>query len=247
MDAPQLTVVVPVYNEAARLEASLRRLLAFVGDQAFHTELVCVDDGSTDGSGAVLRRFASADDRVRVVSLPQNRGKGAAVRRGMLAVRGRIAVFMDADLSTGLDALAPALAAVREGADVVLGSRRVPGARIVGRQARWRDLLGRAFSTLAGLLVDRAVPDFTCGFKAFSAEAAGAVFSRARIDGWAFDAELVAIARALDLRVTTVAVEWHDEPGSKVRFPGALVSSLIDLVRIGRWKRNGRFARQSGG
>src|SRR5437763_1353121 len=130
-------------------------------------------------------------------------------RAGMLEARGQHALFMDADLSTGLEALPATLAAFRDGADVVLGSRRAPGARIVAPQARPRDLLGRGFSALAALLVDRSVLDFTCGFKAFTAAAARAIFARTRIAGWAFDVEVVAIARELGLRVVSVPVEWH--------------------------------------
>lgn len=241
MAVPALTIVVPVYNEAARLEPNLGRVLAYVDARAWDTELVCVDDGSTDGSGDVLRRLAAAEPRLRVLALPTNRGKGAAVRGGMLAARGETVLFMDADLSTRLDALDRAVAAVQGGADVVLGSRRVPGARIVDPQPAWRDLLGQAFSWIAARLVDPAVPDFTCGFKAFSAPAARALFSRARVDRWAFDAEVVAIARRLGLRIETVPVEWQDQPGSKVRFPGALIGSLVDVVRIARWKRNGHL------
>jgi glycosyltransferase involved in cell wall biosynthesis len=241
MGLAPLSIVVPVYNEAVRLEPNLRRVLAFLDARGLDAEVVCVDDGSTDGSGDILHALARVEPRLRVLSLPRNHGKGAAVRGGVLAARGEAVIFMDADLSTGLEAIDAALAALRDGAQMVLGSRRVPGARIVGAQPRWRDTLGQGFSRLAALLVDRDVPDFTCGFKAFSASAAQTLFSRARLDGWAFDAELVARARRLGLRIAMVPVEWHDEPGSKVRFPGALLGSLVDLVRIARWKRNGHL------
>ncbi len=232
MPAPGLSVVVPVYNEAGRIETSLHVLLGFLVAHRLDAEVVCVDDGSTDGSGSVLARVAGTEPRVRRVSLGRNHGKGAAVRRGMLEARGDAAVFMDADLSTDLAALPASLRALADGADVVLGSRRVPAARIVTRQPLARDLLGRGFSAMAGLLVDRSVPDFTCGFKAFTAAAGHAIFSRSRIAGWAFDVEIVAIARTLGLRVVSVPVDWHDEPRSKVRVPRAVLSSLVDLVRI---------------
>lgn len=240
---PGLTVVVPVYNEAPRLEANLRALLGFLAAQRLDAELVCVDDGSTDGSDEVLARFSARAPGIRVLSLTVNRGKGAAVRQGMLEARGTRVVFMDADLSTGLEALPAALDALGV-ADVVIGSRRAPGAHIVTPQGRLRELLGRGFSFLAGRLIDRSVADFTCGFKAFTADAGRAVFSRARVDGWAFDVELVAIARALGLRIASIPVEWRDDPHTKVRLSGAVLSSFVDLARIGWRHRNGRPGRE---
>src|SRR4029077_1467685 len=124
------------------------------------------------------------------------------------------------------------------GADVVIGSRRGPGAQIVTPQGRLRELLGQGFSFLAARLIDRSIADFTCGFKAFTADAGRAIFSRARIDGWAFDVEVLAIARALGLCIASIPVEWRDDPHSKVRLSGAVLTSFVDLARVGWRHRN---------
>lgn len=241
MPGPRLSVVLPVYDEAQVLEANLAAIVAWLEAAGLDFELVCVDDGSTDGSGEILARAAARDPRVRAESSPENRGKGAAVRRGMLLARGRHVVFMDADLSTPLDELPRLLEALEAGNDVVLGNRRAPGSRITRRQSRVREVLGRAFTGLTRLLLAPGIHDFTCGFKGFTAEAAGEIFRRSLQDGWAFDAELVVIARGLGYRVAQVPVTWHHEEGSKVRVLPAVLASLRELSVILWNQRRGRY------
>jgi dolichyl-phosphate beta-glucosyltransferase len=240
MAGPRLSVVVPVYNEARVLEASLARLHAFLRALGEEFEVVCVDDGSRDGSAEILVR-EEASSRVRAITHPENRGKGAAVRTGCLAARGERVVFMDADLSTELDSTRALLEALDAGADVALGSRRAPNATIAVRQPKLRELLGVAFSRLAAAAIDRDVRDFTCGFKGFRAAAARTIFERARIERWAFDAEVIAIARVHGLRIAQVPVRWQHQPDSKVRVARAAVGSFLDLCRIAAWRSAGRY------
>ena len=215
MPSPRLSVVVPAFNEARILEAHLKQLAAQLSARAESFEIL-----------------ARLGDQVRALRHAKNRGKGAAVRTGALAARGERIVFLDADLSTDLACLEPLLAALDAGAEVALGSRRVPGAAIAQRQPPAREFMGRVFSRLARLLIASEVLDFTCGFKGFRREAAQAIFSRARVERWAFDAEVVAIARARGLKLVQVPVRWRHCGGSKVRVFGAAAGSLLALLGI---------------
>ena len=223
------------------LERSLVHLVGHLDGTGLVYELVCVDDGSRDESLAILRAAALGDPRIRVLNCGEHRGKGAALRTGVLAARGERVLFMDADLSTDLAAVADVIARLDEGADVVFGSRRVPGARVRVRQSWLRMGLGRAFSGLASRLVRAGIGDFTCGFKGFRATAAHAIFRRSRVDRWAVDAEIAAITTELDLRLAQVPVSWSDAGPSKVRVVRDMCTSLVDLLRISRRRRLGAY------
>lgn len=229
MPPPRLSVVVPAFNEARGLEEHLKQISAYLAGRAESFEILCVDDGSRDGSGEILARL---EPEVRGLHHAKNRGKGAAVRSGALEARGERIVFLDADLSTELACLEPLLAALDAGADVALGSRRVPGATIARHQPPAREFMGRVFSRLARVLIAPEVLDFTCGFKGFRREAAQAIFSRARVNRWAFDAEVVAIARSRGLKLVQVPVRWRHCGPSKVRVFGAAAGSLLALLGI---------------
>ncbi|MEZ5980112.1 MAG: glycosyltransferase family 2 protein [Planctomycetota bacterium] len=239
--APHLSVVLPVFDEALVLERNLGVLLDFLAQHDFGAargaapgsfEVVAVDDGSRDRSAEILADVASREPRLRTLALPENRGKGAAVREGMLAARGRYVVFMDADLSTPLEEFLPMMAALEGGMDVVLGNRRAPGSRIERHQPWLRETLGKGFTLLTQFLLVPGVHDFTCGFKGFTADASRAVFTRSTLDRWAFDAEVVVIADELGLRLAQIPVRWKHEDDTKVRIGSAVVRSLLDLVRI---------------
>lgn len=240
MSAPALSLVVPVYNEELVLERSLAALFAYAEGLRMPFEVLCVDDGSHDRSAAILAAHAARDARLRVERHAANRGKGAAVRTGMLAASGARVVFLDADLSTPLEQT-PALLAALETHDVALGNRRMSGAAIHRRQPWMRQTLGKGFTLLTRVLLASPVSDFTCGFKAFRRDAAQRIFSRSTLDGWAFDAELVAIAHAQRLSIAQVPVTWHHEDDSKVRVLHAVGSSLRDLVVIAARRVAGRY------
>lgn len=230
-----------MFDEAAGIERSLRRLAEHLDGLGVEHELICVDDGSRDGTPAALARAAARDGRVRVLRLETHRGKGAAVRAGVLAAAGERVLFTDADLSTALAATAAVLAALEAGAPVVFGSRRAPGARIELPQGPLRATLGRGFSALARLAGGHALRDVTCGFKGFTRAAARELFGRARVDGWAFDAELAAIARARGLEVRELGVVWRDGERSAVRVLPAAARALLDLTRIAAGRLQGAW------
>ncbi|NQU09700.1 glycosyltransferase family 2 protein, partial [bacterium] len=213
---------------------------------AYHDEIVerCEvlvgDDGSQDDTAAVVAAAAERDPRVRLIRFEINRGKGAAVRAGMLAAAGTVILFCDADLSTSLDAIEPALAQVARGeADVVIGSRALPGSDLPLRQSWIREHLGQTFNRFVRAISRLPYRDTQCGFKLFSRAAAGQVFSRARIDGFAFDVEALVIARQQGLRISELPVRWVNSPDSRVGLLVHPAQMLRDLVRIGWWDRRG--------
>lgn len=234
----KLAVVIPAYNEAARLGPTVARIREYLGGRGDDWQVIVSDDGSTDATIAVAEDAAGGDPRVRVISLGQNRGKGAAVRAGMLAARADRVLFSDADLATPIEELAKLEAALDTGADIAIGSRAVAGADIRVRQHPARELMGRTFNAMVRTLVMGGVKDTQCGFKLFTAEAARDLFGRATIDGFAFDVEVLWLARGR-YRVAEVPIVWRHVEQSKVS-PGVDAARMLaDILRL-RWRHRRR-------
>jgi multidrug transporter EmrE-like cation transporter len=212
-----LSVVVPVFNEEARLESSLNELAAFLRKRVPSHEILAVDDGSFDATPAILAGMARKIGRLKVLCLPHNRGKGAAVREGFRRARGRTVLFMDCDLSTPPSDIPAAIAAIEWGNDAAIGSRRLPQSRIPVPQPLLRRLAGRAFNLAVRVMLGLPYKDTQCGFKAFSARAAQTVVREGRINGFAFDAELLLLAAKHGYRVAELPVTWRDRAHSTVR------------------------------
>jgi dolichyl-phosphate beta-glucosyltransferase len=234
---PRLSVVIPAYNEAQRLPATLERLAAWFAAFKGRAELIVVDDGSTDGTAAVAEAWSPRmppNAVLRVVRHDTNRGKGAAIRDGCLRAAGEVVLFTDADLASPPEEWPKVLAAIDEGAGVAIGSRLHPdGSDRRDSQPLARRLAGRLYTFVRRLIVLRDVADTQCPLKAFRREAARAIFERQRLAGWVFDAEVILLARRLGYRVAVVPVEWRHQPGSRVRLrlPQA-VAVLRDLIRL---------------
>jgi dolichyl-phosphate beta-glucosyltransferase len=233
--AVEVTVLIPAFDEEKRIGRAVRESILLLEAEGARGEILVVDDGSGDATARIVEEVAASDPRVRLFRLPTNRGKGAAVRAGVFESRGEIVFVIDADLSTPLDTIGRALPHLRDGTDVVTGSRHCEGARVVERQGVVRRSLGKGFLAIARRVADPAATDITCGFKGFRRAAAVAIFRRTAIDGWAFDAETALIARRLNLVRREIPVEWTNDPDSRVRIRGAVLRSLRDLVRIG-WR-----------
>lgn len=221
-----LSIVIPAYNEAGRIGRSLAALEDFLGGTGTEFEILVVDDGSTDDTIAVVERLGLPG--VRCIATSPNRGKGHAVRVGMLAATGRVRVMFDADASMPPSELPRLLAPIDAGrAELAIGSRYIDGARTGKHQPAWR----RAWSRLANRIIQRSlvagVHDTQCGFKAFTEQAAVDLFSRARIDGWAFDLEILALARRLGYSIAEVGITWHDDERSRV----SPVRDFLEVVR----------------
>ena len=228
MPQPALSVVVPAYNEAAGIVATVEAIAARVAELGEGWELVLVDNASTDGTAELVERIG--DERIRVLVNDVNRGKGFSVRRGMLAAGGELRLHCDADCAPSLASLPAMLAALDEGADVVIGSRLAPGARVGRRQPLRRRIAGRTFVELSRLALGEPTHDLFCGFKLWRADAAVAAYSRLRLDGWVFDAEALALARALGYRLREIGIVWSDREGSRLSMPRVVVPVLRDLL-----------------
>lgn len=225
MDAPHLSVVIPAYNESGRLLDTLHRCSDWLETCVPTWEIIVVDDGSQDDTRAIAGGVADRDARVRLIAAPHG-GKGAAVRRGMLAARGRWCFFADADLSMDLDQLPRFFAA--EG-DVIIASREAPGARRIDEP--WsRHTIGRLFNVVVRVIAVPGIQDTQCGYKLFSAQAVQQLFPSARLNGFAFDVELLYLARRAGLRIREVPITWRHRPGSRVRLRTGLVAFLQVLA-----------------
>jgi dolichyl-phosphate beta-glucosyltransferase len=245
---PHVSVVLPAYNEAERLPTGLDRVIAYLRSQPFSSEIVVTDDGSRDATPDIVRkRAASAADlpddvSVRLLQHARNQGKGAAIRTGMLAAEGDFVFFMDADLATPPDEIAPLLRQLEAGAAVASGSRIQPdGSDMRASQPFRRRMLGRIFTSMRKAL--RVLPDIDdtqCPMKGFSNEAAKEIFRRQRLRGWIFDAEVLHIARSLGYEIVEVPVRWEHVEGSRLRVRPQQVWEVVrDLVRL-RVSRAGR-------
>lgn len=235
---PELSIVVPAYDEAERLGPSLRRVLDYLARRETAAEVLVVDDGSGDGTADVARGFAA--EGVRLLVHAANRGKGAAVRTGLAASRGRRVLITDADLSTpieDLELLEPHLAE----ADLVLGSRAVAASRITERQPFYREWMGRTFNLLVRLAGVRGVRDTQCGFKLLDGEAARRLAAAMTVDRFAYDVEMLHLAHRLGYRVREIGVRWANSPDSRVHPLFDSLSMLRDLLRM-RWRHRRRRA-----
>jgi dolichyl-phosphate beta-glucosyltransferase len=235
----RLSVVIPAYNEALRLPATLARVRAHLAGRGVPHEIVVVDDGSSDATAEVAR---AAGETVRVLRHEPNRGKGYAVRRGMLAAAGERRLMTDADLSTPIEELVKLEAAIDRGFDVAIGSRAVAGATIEVHQPAYREAIGRLFNVLVQALLLPGLADTQCGFKLFTAGAAEAAFGACRLDGFSFDAEALYVARRRGLRIAEVPVVWRNDAATRVGL-GAGGAAFADLVRIRLLARRGAYGR----
>ena len=215
MSACYLSVVIPAYNEERRLPETLGTVRDYLATQAYAWEIIVADDGSTDATPEVVGRTARDDERIRLLSLP-HRGKGWAVKNGMLAARGEYRFLCDADLSMPITLLERLLPAGDAPAEIVIGSREAAGARRIGEPRR-RWLMGRVFNAMTRLLATPGIADTQCGFKVFHATAAEALFALQTLDGFAFDAEILFLARRRGFRIVEVGIDWHYRAESKVR------------------------------
>jgi glycosyltransferase involved in cell wall biosynthesis len=232
MPAPFVSIVIPAYNEAERLPATLMQLGQFLRAEDYRAEVVVVDDGSSDDTAGVVERAAAADPLLRLVRAP-HRGKGAAVRRGMLEARGAARVMCDADLSMPAYELPKLLAPLAAGADVALATREGAGARRIG-EPELRHLMGRVFNTLVRLFAVPGLHDTQCGFKAFTAASAEALFGRGTIDGFGFDVEVLYLARKRRLRLVEVPIAWYYQASSRVSPVRDTIRMVRDVLRV-RW------------
>lgn len=229
----KLSVVIPVYNEAHRLHHNILDKTAFLNTQEFEYEIIIVDDGSTDGTKSILETEANNNSKIRVLSYIPNKGKGFAVRRGVLAAKGEYIFFIDADGSTPIMYLHSMLSILESGnANVVIGSRNLKESNREVPQPIWRQALGRIGNILIRNFLSLKVKDTQCGFKGFTKKAAREIFRKATINRWGFDFEVLVIANVLKLKVVEVPVRWMDSEGSRFQMIGGSVTTLLELLQV---------------
>lgn len=229
-----ISIVVPAYNEERRLPDLLGRLeqsaAQVMGDVGLTLhEIVVVDDGSTDRTPELLR----GQEHLRVIHFDANRGKGAAVRAGVLAAGGDLVLMTDVDMATPLDEVRKLLAAIDRGADIAIGSRALSDSQILVHQPWYREAMGRTFNVLLRALTGLSFRDTQCGFKLYRVDRVRAVFEQQRIEGFAYDAEVLVLARQRGLHVEEVPVRWSDDHRTTLSIVGAPTRMAIDLLRIG--------------
>lgn len=238
-----LSVVIPAYNEALRIGPTLERVDAYLRRRGIGAEILVVDDGSGDDTVQRVRQHGARS--VRLIRQRANRGKGAALRRGVRESRGRRVLLTDADLSTPIEDMEALERRLDDGADLAIGSRGLGDSDVRERQPLYRELMGRTFNRIIRLLGVRGVRDTQCGFKLMEGGAARRLFSLLRTEGFAFDVELIWLARRLGYRVDEVGVRWSNSPDSRVH-PVVDSCAMLRDVLLMRWRhRPGR--RRSGG
>ena len=234
---PELSIVIPAYNEENRLGRALERIRDFLPSlnlQPEQVEILIVDDGSTDGTSRIAQDWMRALPSVRLISNDQNRGKGYSVKRGMLEARGRVALFTDADLSSPIEESQKLFAAIQSGNDVAIGSRALDRSLISVHQSPLREIAGILYNGLVRLLTGLPFHDTQCGFKAFLREPSQIVFDQQRIERFGFDPEILFLAKRHGLRTVEVPVRWAHDPATKVHVFRDSLLMFGDLVLI-RW------------
>jgi dolichyl-phosphate beta-glucosyltransferase len=238
--SPALSLVIPAYNEQARLPYTLSEIEAYIRREQLDCEVIVVDNGSHDATSAVVQQASVTFPRLRLLRT-DGRGKGRAVRAGVLVAQGEVVLFADADLSWSVEDLARFLSLVGETTPIVIGSREGVGARRIGEPG-YRHLMGRIFNRVVQTLAVPGIEDTQCGFKAFRADAAWAVFSRQRIGGFGFDVEVLYLARRLGFSVRVVPLRWEHKENSRVAPIGDTVGMLSDVLRVRFNAWRGRYA-----
>ncbi len=237
---PYLSVVIPAYNEEIRISRTICEIVSYLNGQDYEWEIVVADDGSSDATARLAPEAAGGDPRVRVLPL-EHRGKGWAVKNGMLFAAGEFRLLCDADLSVPITQAERLLPPRAVGVDVAVGSREAPGAARYGEPVR-RHLMGRVFNAVTRRLAAVELEDTQCGFKCFRAAAADRLFASVTLDGFSYDVEALHLARRSGMTVAEIGVDWHYREHSKVRPLRDALSMFVDLLRI-RWRHRGYSAR----
>ena len=235
MERPLISIVIPAYNESARIGRALTEVLRCVHERNWHAEILVVNDGSTDSTAAVVDQLAKVHPEVRLLNNPQNRGKGFSVRHGVLQAVGEIVMFTDADLSAPMEEAERLFRALEEGADIAIGSRWLERNRQTLKQPLYRQFFGRCFNAITRLVMGLPFADTQCGFKAFRRPVAQTIFQLQRIERWGFDPELLFIALKRGFKVKEVPVTWGHDERSRLSYLKDGLKMLEEIAYI-RWE-----------
>jgi len=233
MPAPFYSIIIPAYNEAERIGASLDRILSYIAESRWSAEIIVVNDGSRDNTSEVVQEYSGRNPIIRVLENPGNRGKGYSVRNGMLNASGQVLLFTDADLSSPIEEANKLFAVIENGqADVAIGSRYLQSELQTRKQPLHRRMLGRAFNVALRTILGLSFVDTQCGFKAFNRKAVTTIFPNMKIERWGFDPEILFLARRYGLRVAEVPVSWAHDHRSKISPMRDGTRMLGELLRV---------------
>ncbi len=236
----KLSLIIPAYNEENIIRDTLEHVIEFLSEKRYGWEVIVVDDGSSDKTSEIIKPFRAQG--VRLVKHDINMGKGAAIRTGVKKSKGKFIIFSDADLSVSIKNIDQFLTELKK-SEVVIGSRRVLGAQIVIPQAAFRESLGRGYTQLTRLVTGVKLSDFTCGFKGFTRKAAQEIFRKTLIDRWAYDSEILFLAKKLGYKITELPISWKNREDTRVSLGDAIVTSFIDLLKVRVYNIIGRYDR----
>jgi glycosyltransferase involved in cell wall biosynthesis len=241
---PKYSIVIPAYNESARIPTTLKSVVSCIRAQGWSAEVIVVNDGSQDATGNIVREFAKTAPEVRLLENPGNRGKGYSVRSGILLALGEVVMFTDSDLSAPIEEAERLFAAIEQGADIAIGSRWLESGRQTHRQPLYRQFFGRCFNAVTRGVMGLRFADTQCGFKAFTRAAAQTVFQLQTIERWGFDPEILFIALKRGYRVVEVPVSWaHDERSRMSYLRDGM--KMLEEIAIVRWNALlGRYGKQ---
>ncbi len=242
MEPPTYSIVIPAYNESARIGASLEKVLRHAARQGWNAEVIVVNDGSRDNTVEILRSYAEKNPELLLLENPGNRGKGYSVRNGMLHARGEVVLFSDADLSSPIEEASKLFGAISDGADIAIGSRWLRSELQTQRQPLYRQLFGRIFNLLLRIILGLKFMDTQCGFKVFTRRAAQTIFPLQRIERWGFDPELLYLAGKFGFRVAEVPVEWAHRAGTRISPLRDGSRMFLEMLKIRWYGLSGKYS-----
>jgi glycosyltransferase involved in cell wall biosynthesis len=241
MAHPQLSIVIPAYNESARIEATLASVLECVETRHWDAEILVVDDGSTDNTAAIVQKWMARNPHLHLVKNPGNRGKGYSVRNGLLQAAGEVVMFTDADLSAPIEEAELLIEAIDAGADVAIGSRWLDKQKQTVHQPLYRRFFGRCFNWVTRKVIGLPFRDTQCGFKAFRRDTAQTIFRLQTIERWGFDPEILFIARKLKYTIVEVPVTWGHDERSRISYLKDGMKMLEEMGQIRTNSLRGRY------
>jgi len=243
---PAYSIIIPAYDEGARIGATLGKVLAYVDERGWDAEVIAVNDGSRDNTAEIIRGYAEKNPRLRLLQNPGNRGKGYSVRNGIMHAQGEILLFSDADLSSPIEEAEKLFAAIKAGADIAIGSRWLRSDLQTQRQPLYRQIFGRIFNLMLRITLGLNFKDTQCGFKAFTRRAAKTIFPLQRIERWGFDPELLYLARRFGFKVAEVPVAWAHGEGTRISPLRDGPRMFVEMLRIRGNALSGKY-RAGGG
>ena len=239
----ELSIIIPVFNEEDCIGETLTKIVEYMSKKELSYEIIVADDGSTDKTKDIVEEFIRQhpQQQIKFVSEGIHRGKGFAVNLGMKAALGNYIIFLDADLSTDISEIDKIIPYIQQNIDIIIGSRKIAGAKIVVHQPKIREFMGKCFTWLSNFILGTKFSDFTCGFKCFSKKAKEQIFALQKIYDWSFDAEILFLAKKLGYEIKEIPVEWRNDPSTKVKLFKDTIKSFLGLIKILRFHNKTRL------